>query len=1111
MKTNLTQTIKKTLLTLVLLLSCTVFSYAQVPQFFNYNAGTSSNSFPLNTSGSNKVQWIYQPSVFNSNGTLGGTPAYLGLITDVYFRAGSSNTANFTDFGISMAQNVGTQTVWTSGTYNLGMTQVVNIGPQSITALAGNWFKVTLDNPYLYDPALSLVVEMKQNGFSPGLTVRQNSAGGAARIWGGYANTTGSFGSGRADFGFDLLPPTPCDSLATIAGTLSPNNPTVCSGQSLNFTAPNATLASGLVYQWQSSPNGTAWTNIAGATNVNYSTPAIVVTTHYRLIVRCTINNVADTSSPSMVTVSQPTYASLPYSQGFEQWASYCNNSDVPNDYHWSNTPGTGNNSWRRQDEGPTAVWTSPVSGLYFPVSSQGNHSARFHSFSTSGSGSLDLYVDCSSSTGNKTLSFDYINDNTASGSDNLLVQYSTNGGAFFLPVAQYSSSISWQAIFVSIPSNTPNTIIRFTASGGSNSVPGSDIGIDNIKVLTPCASAPVAGTIDSTTACPNKPLVLNISGGSLQGGVNYRWESSPNANGPWTFMANSAGPTSPPFTITQPTYWRCILRCQATNQSDTTAVRFIDLLPFYICYCDNAANTVQFENIGNLSIREKPSNVTILNNGNPLPTLNNNTSIYPYTLHYPSVAPVILFRDSSYYIDVSGISFINSFNNCWAKVYIDYNRDGVYNTTQELALSGAVRSTTNYMALDSFTVPSITNYGLTGMRVLLQEGGTGNTVTPCSPFGRGEVEDYVVDLQFLPCNSPPNPGTSFIDDSTTCINNTIRIVNNTHDKFFANLSFSWQESTDGIVFNDIPAGSVDTMFRVVNQDMWYRYRTTCNGTSNSYSNVVRVRILPPAQCISVSNAVGPTDVSDIGAVVISETPPTNLNIYTFSSGGPHLNNPAAYKGYTNYTAAGPLDLFSANTYKFSVYHTMFTSVHADAQVSIFIDFNGNNTFDLPAERVYNGTSNAANFFMNTLVNIPGTAVVNTPVIMRVVLNEDLGPNPANSTGTGTYVSGETEDYYLRFNLPIGTNDIYDNISNVGIYPNPTSGIVNVDFKATETTDVTIEVVSLTGSILRTKDLGTVNGQQNVSMDLKDLASGVYMMRFTAGDTKFVRKITISK
>lgn len=1109
MKTNLTSKSKKVFLALVFFLGVSIFSFGQIPSFYNYNAGNAGYSFPLNNTSINKMQWIYAPSVFNSMGTLGGTPAFLGVIDTVYFRAGSSANPSFTDFTVSMAQNVGTQSTWANGIFNLGMTQVFQSSPHILTTQSGNWWAVALQTPFLYDPSLSLVVELKQNGISGnGPLTRMNTTNGITRIWGGFANPTGSSGSGQADFGFDLVPPVPCNSFTLSTGVLSPNNPTVCSGQSLNFSAPNASLGSGITFQWQSSPNGVVWTNIAGATNLNYQTPPLFVTTHYRLIMNCTLNSVSDTSAPSIVTVSPPTFATLPYAQDFENWASYCNVSEVPDDYHWENIQGNGNNSWRREDQGSTATWINPASGLYFPSASSGNHSARFHSYSTSLSGNLDLYVDCSGSAGAKTLSFDYINDNSTSGSDNILISYSTNGGTFFLPAAQYGSSVNWQSLFVSINSSSPNTIIRFTASGGSNSVPGSDIGIDNIKVLSPCTGAPVAGTIDSTTACPNKPLILNISGGTLQGGVTYAWDTASIATGPWGLIGTSAGPTFS-TTITAPKYFRCRMTCVSTTLSDTTAVRYIDVLPFYICYCDNAATVLQFENIGNVNLRDKIGSTPIINNGAFTSNLNEPTAVNPYSLFQFNPAPII-YSDSAYYIDVTGVSFVNSFNNSWAKVYIDFNRDGVYNVTNEVVANGPVRMNTNYMRVDSFVVPSLTNYGLTGMRVILQEGGNQNTVLPCGAYGRGEVEDYVINLQLLPCNTPPNAGLSIIDDTSTCTGNTIRIINTTHDRFFANLSFSWQESTDGITFNDIVGGAVDTMFRTINQTMWYRYRATCNGTSDAFSNVVKVTVLGSPPCLTQSYATGPGDRSDIGAIVISEPPPTNTNLYTFSSGGPHLNNPASYKLYTNHTAAGPLDLFTGSIYKFSVYHILNTSIHSDAQVSIFIDYNGDQTFD-PSERVFNGFSNAANFFLNATVGIPPSAVTNTPVIMRVVLNDDLTANGPSTSGTGNFLSGETEDFYLRFNEPISTKNLDDKIQNVGIYPNPTPDELNVDFTTLESVNVDIDILSVTGSILRTKNLGKVYGDKHVTFDLKDLSSGIYMMRFTAGDTKFVRRLTIQK
>ena len=81
------------------------------PQFYNSSSGTSYNSFPLN-SATNQVQWIYGPGEFNSTGPT-GTPAYYGLITKVYFRLGTTAGATtYTNFSISLGQNVGTQSTW---------------------------------------------------------------------------------------------------------------------------------------------------------------------------------------------------------------------------------------------------------------------------------------------------------------------------------------------------------------------------------------------------------------------------------------------------------------------------------------------------------------------------------------------------------------------------------------------------------------------------------------------------------------------------------------------------------------------------------------------------------------------------------------------------------------------------------------------------------------------------------------------------------------------------------------------------------------------------------------------------------------------------------------
>jgi hypothetical protein len=65
---------------------------------------------------------------------------------------------------------------------------------------------------------------------------------------------------------------------------------TVCVGANLTLTA-NPTGGTGTcTLQWQSSPDGTTWTNISGATNNNLNVTAINTTTRYRAQMTCTGN-----------------------------------------------------------------------------------------------------------------------------------------------------------------------------------------------------------------------------------------------------------------------------------------------------------------------------------------------------------------------------------------------------------------------------------------------------------------------------------------------------------------------------------------------------------------------------------------------------------------------------------------------------------------------------------------------------------------------------------------------------------------------------------------------------------------------------------------------------
>ncbi len=72
-----------------------------------------------------------------------------------------------------------------------------------------------------------------------------------------------------------------------------------CSAYVDTMYLTGTTTATGLTYQWQSSPDSATWTNIPGATNPTY-VATVTTTIYYRCIVTCTYSSLSSTSAPAV-------------------------------------------------------------------------------------------------------------------------------------------------------------------------------------------------------------------------------------------------------------------------------------------------------------------------------------------------------------------------------------------------------------------------------------------------------------------------------------------------------------------------------------------------------------------------------------------------------------------------------------------------------------------------------------------------------------------------------------------------------------------------------------------------------------------------------------------
>ncbi|MFH0866248.1 MAG: GEVED domain-containing protein [Bacteroidota bacterium] len=160
--------------------------------------------------------------------------------------------------------------------------------------------------------------------------------------------------------------------------------------------------------------------------------------------------------------------------------------------------------------------------------------------------------------------------------------------------------------------------------------------------------------------------------------------------------------------------------------------------------YCiSTSTSPAAYEDIGNVTF----SNI---NNGNPLPVTYNTTALYGYS-DFTSLPPALLSSGVTYPVSVSIIS-ASGFYTTYVKVFIDYNRDGVFDVPAETAFEAQSTSTMSTVS-GNVTVPvgAVTGQ-LIRMRVVAVEGGSTTSVLPCGTYLWGETEDYFVYI------SPPIP-----------------------------------------------------------------------------------------------------------------------------------------------------------------------------------------------------------------------------------------------------------------------------------------------------------------------------------------------------------------
>jgi len=754
-------------------------------------------------------------------------------------------------------------------------------------------------------------------------------------------------------------------------------------GSSYVVSSTGVSIASGLSYIWQSSPNGLdSWTNVISPLS-EYAdlTEQIAPTTvdekvYYRLVVEC--SGSSDTSDVVPFT-TQIIYC-VPT-------ASVFNTTDYMNLFSVS---GTLNNftlesvimsiNGYRDITNESDYFITQVSGGIISFS---------HGYSMPISHGVRIWVDW--------------NENGVFSDDEEL---------FY---DEFSSEQVKMGTFM-IPNATPAKQYRMRVRSARNNASFSACTADvygeciDFTILVqdplPCDGVPIAGivSIDSIFANPNETYDVLAIGYSVNSGLSYIWEKSTDSGQTWTqatipnlYYEALVGEIAPP-NIGDQVWYRHRIAC-----GTDTATSNVEIFTTKRVYC-KPTHTLDAFFTSEFNTTDGISNIS----------------------YYASTQQGIngyndLSEDSQFLI--SGYNGWNiNFNHKVeggsnvVRIWIDWNENSLFEPSELVydSYSSSIEQ------IGSFTIPNNISAGDYRMRLrsvyyFLNPPEDPLEPNPCDEYQRGQALDFTLNVVELnPCNDATelSAGTITINPAEANVGEEFT-VSATNFSIHSGLTYSWEMSNDGEEWNVIgtPANTYmplnQTAPLTLGEQVYYRLKLTC-GTEHVFSNIESFTVVK--QYCTPSFLYGDSYI---------------VNFYTTGASA-NINNPnniQSPNGYGDYTQTHIVYIAPDNTsFQFSANFSP-NGISTEPSMngfSIWIDWNDNGIFE-HSERVFTTTALVPS--ASGTINIPENQV-SGEYRMRIISDfTSVSPdNPCIYEGA----FGEVEDYTV---ILISTTTCSENVS----------------------------------------------------------------------------------
>ncbi len=263
------------------------FIWARLPDFTKNTSASRNTTFGWGGSfSSKKVQILYLSSDF--------TPEITdGVIEDLYFMYGSTTGATVTNFYKNLKIRLGQTSDEKFPKSNLFYTDLTTVLEEEDYSIKkgekGEWFRVPLTRPFIYDRTRSLIVEISFDTCinavnSAGLACFAGKPETGRKLY--TPSVSDIYGTEHSDLlNMGISFGAPLCTTISYAARIEASVPKVYCGEKTLLSIEGIPESYGFTYQWQLNDAGT-WVNF-GSGSVIQETPPLRDNTGFRCIVRC--------------------------------------------------------------------------------------------------------------------------------------------------------------------------------------------------------------------------------------------------------------------------------------------------------------------------------------------------------------------------------------------------------------------------------------------------------------------------------------------------------------------------------------------------------------------------------------------------------------------------------------------------------------------------------------------------------------------------------------------------------------------------------------------------------------------------------------------------------